>query len=114
VSKGFLEGYRTYDPYAEGFGSTSQWRRAFRKRMTREEAEEIIGKAPETAWAILGVSQRATWGEVRAAYRRKAMELHPDRATANGMTVEQATEATKKLNAAYTILRERTGHAKAI
>lgn len=47
---------------------------------------------------VLGVSERASKDEIRQAYRRAAMRVHPDR----GGTVEQFNElrtAYKKLSA---------------
>jgi hypothetical protein len=51
----------------------------------------------EDPYAVLGVDPGATADELRAARRRLAMELHPDRA---GGTVA-ATEAMQRLNVAF-------------
>ena len=38
------------------------------------------GAAPElSVWAVLGLSSRASVGEVKSAYRKRALSLHPDR-----------------------------------
>lgn len=106
AKKGFLDGYKTYDPDAEGFGTPNQWRGAFHKRMSAEEAREVLN---EHKWMgspreILGVGIKATPKEIRSAYRRLSMECHPDRCIINKMSVEQATERFKILTAAYTEL----------
>ncbi|GAB4260109.1 MAG: hypothetical protein Kow0092_08730 [Deferrisomatales bacterium] len=51
-------------------------------------------------YALLGVSPGATAEEIKQAYRRKALELHPDR---NGGS-RQAEEAFKALTEAYAVL----------
>jgi hypothetical protein len=35
--------------------------------------------APVSVWALLGLTSRANLEEVKSAYRRRALELHPDR-----------------------------------
>lgn len=97
--------YKTYDPKVEGYGDPSQWSQQFHDRMGFEEAEEIIrasvnGKTPHE---ILGVTSTATVDEIKKAYRKLALTVHPDYASANGMTKEQAESAFKKLQAAYTL-----------
>jgi bifunctional non-homologous end joining protein LigD len=97
--------YKTYDPQVEGYGDPSQWSQQFHDRMGFEEAEEIIranvnGKTPHE---ILGVTTTATIDEIKKAYRKLALTVHPDYAAANGMTKEQAEAAFKKLQAAYTL-----------
>ena len=48
--------------------------------------------------ALLGVSPAATAAEVRAAYRRRAAELHPDR---HPTRVAEATREFQELTQAY-------------
>lgn len=97
--------YKTYDPEVEGYGNEQQWSQQFHERMGFEEAEAIIkanvdGKTP---YEILGVTTTATVDDIKKAYRKQALLVHPDYANANGMTKEQAESAFKKLQAAYTI-----------
>ena len=99
AKKGFLDGYRTYDPEVEGFGNPSQWRAAFKQRMSREEAQGIIDE--DDPWAILGLSIGATKAEIKKAYIRLIKEWHPDK---NPHRIEEATKKSQKIIAAYTIL----------
>lgn len=64
---------------------------------------KILG-GPEdlsAALAELGLTAPATWKQVKAAYRQKSRELHPDRNASAG-----ATESMARLNAAYSKLRD--------
>jgi DnaJ-class molecular chaperone len=106
TKRGFMDGYKRYDPEREGCGSTAQWRSAFRSRMSREEAQALLDAQKRTPYDILGLASGATWGEIRAAYRRLALHLHPDRAALNGLTVGAATGALQELHAAYTVLHD--------
>ena len=59
----------------------------------------------EKAYHILGISQQASREHVRAAYRRKALELHPDR---HGSAREKAFYAEKfqELKEAYELIKQ--------
>lgn len=94
--------YKTYDPSTEGFGNPDEWKSAFRERVTLGEAHEILrGKNPRV---VLGVSARATQAEITKAWRRKMLEVHPDRCQTTGLTPEEAHRLSKEALAAYTIL----------
>ena len=74
--RGFLDGYKTYNPLTEGYGDSAQWRAAFRFRMGIDAARSAVGS--DSPRSILGVSLSATWGEIKAAYRKLVREFHPD------------------------------------
>lgn len=105
---GFTDGYKTYDPETEGYGNASQWRRAFRQRMSPDEAQQILNEEDPFVLLNLKVKFRnPTEKELKTAYRQQAMKWHPDK---NLNNVDQATERMKKINAAYDYLLHKFGY----
>lgn len=53
----------------------------FPSRASREPAPKRAAPAiePGSIWELLGVTKDVTLGDLKAAYRRRAIELHPDR-----------------------------------
>lgn len=109
AKRGFLDGYRTYDPTAEGYGRAHSWRAAFHERMSGDEARTVL--RDDAPHAVLGLTAGATWQQIKRAYRALALHLHPDHAPANGLTEREATERMKRLNAAYSLLEIECGKA---
>ena len=54
-------------------------------------------------YELLGVDRQATEDEIKKAYRRKALELHPDR---NYGQVDEATRQFAKIQSAYEVLSD--------
>jgi DnaJ-domain-containing protein 1 len=106
MARPFMSGYKTYEGER---GNRQSWSQAFQGRMGFAEAEEIIHGQDETPRGILGVGPKATWEDVRKAYRAKSMACHPDLCSQHGLTPEAATAAFKKLTAAYTVLEREFG-----
>lgn len=61
----------------------------------------------ETYYSLLGVTQGATAAEIRAAYRARIREVHPDSIpNASPYWKSQAEERTKEVNEAYQVLSD--------
>ena len=98
--KGFLDGYKIYDPKTEGYGNPNDWRSAFFTRMGMDEALEVLGAIEPLKF--FGLETSATWEDVEKVVRVFAKRWHPD--------VNDTPEAHKMMqdiNAAYTVLKER-------
>ena len=106
MAKPFMSGYKTYEGPR---GDAQQWSSAFQDRMGFEEAEKIVAAQDETPRGILGVSAKALWPEIKVAYRKRAMECHPDLCAQHGLSVNAATASFKKLTAAFTVLERQFG-----
>ena len=90
------------------YGNPGQWRSAFRKRMSKEEAQEELQS--EKPWGILDIPRDATWEVIRRAYRAACREWHPD-LPKNHERFNKAVEMMKRINAAYTLLEYEYGKA---
>lgn len=64
-------------------------------------------ESKETHYTILGVSEKASAEEIKKAYRKLSLELHPDRNNNDPIK----SEKYKKVSAAYTILSNDTEKA---
>ena len=67
-------------------------------------------RRPDGFYSILGVSVDATPLEIRQAYRKKALQLHPDKHSAQKLGA--CTKAQQELNDAYAILKDVDQRAK--
>lgn len=101
--KGFMDGYKTYNPDEEGFGNPDQWKNAFNYRMGFDAAKEVLGERDPCT--ILGIAKNCPWEEVKRAHRKLAMQYHPDRNIGDA----QAETKFKEVQAAYEILMNQYG-----
>lgn len=64
-------------------------------------------KSLADCYSILGLSADAIPLDIKAAYKKKISEYHPDRVGALGIKIKQiAEEETRQINAAYAMLQE--------
>jgi DnaJ like chaperone protein len=73
-------------------------------RMNTDEVDSMLGMGKddlESAYQVLGVSPDASDAEVKKAYRRQALNHHPDKVAALGDDVRKAAEKKfQKINEA--------------
>jgi hypothetical protein len=67
----------------------------------------MSAKDPKGYYAILGVSPSASAADIKAAFRRRAMELHPDRNKSSS-----STRDFQRLHEAYTVLSDPAARAQ--
>lgn len=91
------------------------------RRVPLEQATRKAAPAPPpaparprpTAYEVLGVKPGATVAAIRAAYREKAMEFHPDRVASLGPGARRLAEAKmREINEAYEALLRQVASAK--
>ncbi|CAD6881672.1 hypothetical protein [Methylomonas albis] len=64
-------------------------------------------KSLEDCYLILGLAADAIPLDIKAAYKKKISEYHPDRVGTLGIKIKQiAEEETRQINAAYAMLQE--------
>jgi hypothetical protein len=99
VGKKPVTSYPQYDT-SDGFGDASMWQSAYFERMGLQEAMRHVGG--ESPFAILGVGAKASWDEIRKAFRALARKFHPDLNPGDKV----AEESFIKTQAAYEILED--------
>jgi DnaJ like chaperone protein len=85
-----------------------------RKRYERDtqSGSRTLRPPLQSAYALLGVSERASEEEIKRAYRRSISRHHPDRLLARGVPedeVRQAARRTQEVRAAYDEIRRLRG-----
>ena len=70
----------------------------------------FVKQDPDSAYKILGISPSATDDEVKKAYRKMAVENHPDKVAYLGEDVQRAAkEKFQKINEAYEAIKKQRG-----
>jgi DnaJ family protein A protein 5 len=73
------------------------------QRQSTSNAEQEEAPAKTDYYELLGVERTASEDDIKKAYRRKALELHPDRNYGN---VENATRLFAEIQSAYEVLSD--------
>jgi DnaJ-domain-containing protein 1 len=97
-----MASYPTYDTSA-GYGNSRQWKAAWNVRMGKDEYDPILNRQSKNPFQILGIHESATVAEIKSAFRKLAMEWHPDR----NPDKPDAEETFKVIAAAYSKLQDR-------
>jgi DnaJ-class molecular chaperone len=87
----------------EAFGSKSKAADDARSSSTNESSRSSDQNVRDSMWfEVLGVTPTASIDEIKAAYRERARQYHPDRVQGLGFELRQiAEQKMKQLNAAY-------------
>lgn len=77
-------------------------RREYARRYQEAQANEI-----QSAYSVLGISSAASTDEIKSAYRRLAMQYHPDTVASLGQEAQKMAEAKfKEIQKAYEIVKK--------
>lgn len=77
--KGFLDGYKKYDPKVSGYGSPDKWRAAFDERMGYSQARDYLkGKNEDEIPFAAEMKAAKTAAELQSIYRKAMLKNHPD------------------------------------
>ncbi len=93
--------------YSDGGSSGSSRSNSSSYTSSRSSSSEL-----DEAYKVLDVPASATDAEVKKAWRKKAMEFHPDKIQGKGLPeafIQFATEETRRINAAYDTIRKARG-----
>jgi hypothetical protein len=97
--RGFMDGYKTYNPAEQGYGNVESWASAWQQKMGTEEANTIL--ADNDPLTILGFVSMPTLQELKTRYRKLVLQyrecFHPE-------APADQQEKAKGIIAAYTIL----------
>jgi hypothetical protein len=74
----------------------------------KNESDEDFVNTVEECFALLEISSESTPFQIKAVYRKKLAEYHPDKVEKLGSRLKElADKETKKLNSAYKILKDK-------
>lgn len=94
--------YQTYDSHNYRSGHQNSHQENYHHNNTGGEGRKGEPNGIEFCYSVLGISTNATDAEVKKAYRKLAMEYHPDRYANSSEEVRiRANEKFRKVNEAY-------------
>lgn len=72
-----------------------------------KEAQTLLKRSKQKDYyKVLGVPRDADERQIKKAYRRLSVEYHPDKASTNGYTADQAQQKMAAINEAYEVLSD--------
>jgi DnaJ-class molecular chaperone len=85
-----------------------------RRKAQQEEQSRRYGTSSKTleiakAYNTLGVSENATWEEVKKAHKKLLIKNHPDRHAGNEKEMKMATVKTQMINEAFEKIKDYVG-----
>ena len=101
--------------FRRGFYGYSGQTDSGHERSSQEESrtsQEASASSLSDAYRILGVSENASWDEVRKAHKRLMLKYHPDRLKSQGVPEEMIrtyTEKAKDIQAAFDCIKRARG-----
>jgi hypothetical protein len=97
------------EPLRQESWRNESWRNeSWRKESWHKESWRVEPQTEGSCFAVLGVEQSATLEQIRAAYRIRIKESHPDRLAGMSAAIRTfAEDETKRLNAAFQEALER-------
>jgi len=81
------------------------------RKLKEAQANVKKSKKNKSYYEILGISKTATAEEIKAAYKKKAREFHPDRNNETPEASEKATKSMMDVNEAKNILSDKNKRA---
>jgi len=88
--------------------SKGQFYAAKTQANNKTEGDEDFVNTVEECFALLEISSESTPFQIKAVYRKKLAEYHPDKVEKLGSRLKEiADKETKKLNSAYTLLKDK-------
>lgn len=74
------------------------------QRTGKQERKEI---SLDEAYSVLGINKNSSVDEIKAAYKKKIKEYHPDRLAGLGSELQQlAHQKSLEINSAYNLLKK--------
>ena len=101
--------YRTDDGSYHSYQNSydRSYRKDYQSNNANSGYKKTEPKSPECYYSVLGVSTNATDAEVKKAYRKLAMECHPDRFANSGEEIRnRANDKFREVNRAYEAVKE--------
>ena len=106
INDDFLDEFSGFDINSDDEELNKAIDDAINDKESKKVQENSGGMGRESALEILGLSSYASLEEIKAAYKRKIKEYHPDKVAAMGDKIKiLAEKRTQEINAAFVLLK---------